>query len=160
MRNTQQCPSGQEEGYNATLQQLMENVNTLQQVVTMSKADQERVLAEVRAEQAHRQDQFRVEFDTSRASTKELCRANEELWRDLQRLGERAAGEQSPPIPVRARPMSFSQAIMNVVIPTNFMTPIITFTGTEDPAHISTFHTFTGSWGRWQAQHWIGSLVS
>jgi len=31
---------------------------------------------------------------------------------------------------------------MNVVIPKNFMTPRITFTGTEDPeAHITTFHT-------------------
>jgi len=31
---------------------------------------------------------------------------------------------------------------MNVVIPTNFMTPKITFTGIEDPeAHITAFHT-------------------
>jgi len=38
--------------------------------------------------------------------------------------------------------MLFSQAIMNVVIPTNFMIPKITFTGIEDPeAHITTFHT-------------------
>jgi len=38
--------------------------------------------------------------------------------------------------------MSFSQAIMNVMIPTNFMTPKITFTGTEDPeAHLTVFHT-------------------
>jgi len=38
--------------------------------------------------------------------------------------------------------MPFSQAIMNTVIPTNFMTPKITFTGTEDlDAHITAFHT-------------------
>jgi len=38
--------------------------------------------------------------------------------------------------------MPFSQAIMDVVISTNFMTPRITFTGTEDPeTHITTFHT-------------------
>jgi len=38
--------------------------------------------------------------------------------------------------------MPFSQAIMNAVIPTNFMTPKITFTGTEDPeARITAFHT-------------------
>jgi len=43
----------------------METVNTLQQEVATSKADQERVLAEVQAEQAHRQDQFRVDLDAS-----------------------------------------------------------------------------------------------
>ena len=88
-------------------------------------------MAEVRVEQAHRQDQFRVELDVSRASNEELRRTNEELRRDLQHLGERVARERSSPIPVRARPMPFSQAIMNVVIPTNFMTPKITFTSTE-----------------------------
>jgi len=46
MRNTRQCPSGQEEGDNATLQELMETLNTLQQAVAASKADQERILAE------------------------------------------------------------------------------------------------------------------
>ena len=107
-----------------------------------SKADQERVFAEVRAEQALRQDQFRVELDASRTSNEELRRVNEELQRDLQRLGERAAGEQSPPIPIRAHLMPFSQVIINVVIPKNFMTPRITFTGTEDPkAHITAFPT-------------------
>jgi len=38
--------------------------------------------------------------------------------------------------------MPFSEAITNVVIPTNFMTSRITFTGTEDPeAHITALHT-------------------
>lgn len=110
--------------------------------MTTSKADQERVLAEVRVEQELRQDQFRVELDALRTSNEELCRVNEELRRDLQRLGEHVAGEQSPPIPVKARPMPFSQAIMNVMIPMNFMTPRITFTSTEDQeAHITAFHT-------------------
>jgi len=73
---------------------------------------------------------------------KKLHRANEELYRELQRVGERTTDKQSSPIPVRARPIPFSQAIMNVVIPTNFMTPKITFTGIEDPeAHIKVFHT-------------------
>ena len=72
----------------------------------------------------------------------ELREANEELRRDLQRMGEQASGEHNPPIPVRARPMPFSKAIMNVMIPTNFITPKITFIRTEDPeAHITTFHT-------------------
>jgi len=38
--------------------------------------------------------------------------------------------------------MPFSQAIMNAIIPTNFMTPKITFTSIEDlEAHITAFHT-------------------
>jgi len=86
----------------------METLHTLQQIVVTSKVDQERVLVEVRAEQALKQDQFRVELDASQTSNEELHKANEELWRDLQRLGERALGEQSPPIPVRACPMPFS----------------------------------------------------
>lgn len=57
-------------------------------------------------------------------------------------MGERTIGEQSLPIPVRARPMQFSQTIMDVVIPTNFITPIITFTYTENlETHITAFHT-------------------
>jgi len=124
------------------MQQLMETIRALQQTVATTKVDQEKVLVEVRAEQALRQDQFQVELDASHASNEELREANEELRRDLQCMGECTTGEQSPPIPVRARPMPFSQAIMNVVIPTNFMTPKITFTSTEDPeAHITAFHT-------------------
>jgi len=75
-------------------------------------------------------------------NNEELRRANEELRRELQRMGDRTADEQSLPIPVRARPMPFSQAIMNAVIPTNFMTSKITFTGIEDPkTHITAFYT-------------------
>jgi len=78
----------------------------------------------------------------SRTDEKELRRVNEEQHRELQCMGERATGEQTLPFPVRTRPMPFSQAIMNVVIPTNFMTPKFTFTGIEDlEAHITTFHT-------------------
>ena len=81
----------------------METINTLQETVTSSRVDQERLLAEVRAEQALTQDQFRVELDASRTSNEEICRANEELRRDLQRLGEYTVEERSPPIPSRAR---------------------------------------------------------
>jgi len=57
-------------------------------------------------------------------------------------MEERTTGEQGPPIPVRARPMPFSQKIMDMVIPASFMVPKITFTGVEDPkAHITAFHT-------------------
>jgi len=57
----------------------METLNTLQQAVATSKADQEKVLVEVRTEQAHIQDQFRVELDASRANNEQLRRAGEEL---------------------------------------------------------------------------------
>lgn len=92
------------------MHKLMETIRTLQQTVATSKADHKRVLDEVRAEQALRQDQFKFELDASRTDNEELCR-------DLQCMGERALGEHNPPIPVRDRPMPFSQAIMNVVYP-------------------------------------------
>jgi len=142
MRNTRQGTSALEEGDNVTIKQLMETINALQQTVVVSKADQDRFLAEVQAEQVASQKRFQVDLDASQIDNEELHRANEELRRELQCMGERAAGEQTPPIPVRARPLPFSQEIMNVVIPTNFMTPKVTFRGIEDPkAHIMTFHT-------------------
>jgi len=50
--------------------------------------------------------------------------------------------ERAPPMLIRARPMPFSQAIMDIVIPVTFMGPKVTFTGVEDPeAHITAFHT-------------------
>jgi len=59
--------------------------------------------------------------------------------------------------------MTFSQAIMDVVIPTNFMTPRITFTGTEDSeAHITTFHTQMMIAGGTDAMHcklFMGTFV-
>jgi len=57
-------------------------------------------------------------------------------------MGERTTDERIPPLPIRARPMPFSQAIMDTVIPASFMGPKITFTGVEDPkAHITALHT-------------------
>ena len=50
--------------------------------------------------------------------------------------------EFTPPIPPKARPMSFSQAIMGIVLPTTSMGPKVTFTCVEDPeAHLTAFHT-------------------
>ena len=50
--------------------------------------------------------------------------------------------ERAPPIPPRAHPMSFSQTIMDTVLPTTSLSPKVTFTGVEDPeAHLTTFHT-------------------
>ena len=94
------------------------------------------------------QDHFQVDLATSHASNEDLRRTNEELRRSLQQAGERAVDERAPPIPLRARPMPFSQAIMDFVIPATSMGPKVTFICVEDPeAHLTMFHTqmmFTG----------------
>ena len=48
-----------------------------------------------------------AEVAVSRVDNAELHRANEELRRDLQQVGERAADERAPLVPLRARPMLF-----------------------------------------------------
>jgi len=68
MRNTRQGPLRPEGSDNPTFQQLMEIVSALQEAVAASRADQKRLMAEVRAEQVLRQDQIIVELDESRAS--------------------------------------------------------------------------------------------
>ncbi|XP_068504387.1 uncharacterized protein [Phaseolus vulgaris] len=84
----------------------------------------------------------RAEIAASQADNKELRRTNEELRRGLQQVGERAVDERAPPVPPRARPMSFSQAIMDTALPTTSLGPKVTFTGVEDPeAHLTAFHT-------------------
>jgi len=61
----------------------METVSTLQETVAAFRADQERLMVEIRVEQVLRQDQFRAELDVLRASNEELRKDNEELCRDL-----------------------------------------------------------------------------
>jgi len=57
-------------------------------------------------------------------------------------MGKRRTGERILSVPVRACPMPFSQATMDIVIPTNFIGAKIAFTGVKDPeAHITTFYT-------------------
>ena len=88
-----------------------------------------------------RQDQFMAEIDVSWVSNEELCKAYDELRKDLQQLSEHSIGERDSTIQRRARPRPFSQAIMDVVIPVSFITPKIVFTGAEDPeAHLTTFN--------------------
>ena len=70
------------------MQQLMETIRALQQAVAVSKADQDRILAEVQAEQGASQDRFQVDLAMSRANNEELRKTNEELRRDLQYMGE------------------------------------------------------------------------
>jgi len=142
MRNTRQGATALEGGDNITMQQLKETIRGLQQAVAPSKVHQDRILAEVQAEQTAIQDRFQVDLAASQANNEKLCMTNEELRIDLQRMGERAIDEQGLPIPVRTRPVPFSQAIMDTVIPASFMVPKLTFTGVEDPeAHITAFHT-------------------
>jgi len=98
-------------------------------------------MAEVRAEKVLKQYGFMVELDASRASNEELPKANEELRKDLQQLGERSIGERGPTIQTRARPKPFSQAILDAVTLASFITPKIIFIGTKDlEAHLTTFN--------------------
>jgi len=83
MRKTIQGASALEGGDNDTIQQLMETIYTLQQTVAASKTDQDRILAEVQAEQTASQNRFQVDLDVSRTSNEELHRANEELRKEL-----------------------------------------------------------------------------
>ena len=103
-------------------------MQTLQEEVAVSRAYQERIQADLAA---------------SWATNEELLLSNEELRRDLQtQAGGREEGDQEPTTPPREFSMPFLQEIMDVVIPTTFVGPKVTFTGTEDPeAHLTAFHT-------------------
>ena len=87
MRNTRQGTSALEGGENVTMKQLMETIHALQQTVATSKTDQDRILAQVQAEQTFSQNWFKIDLDASRTDNEELHRANEELCRKLQRMG-------------------------------------------------------------------------
>jgi len=99
--------------------------------MVVAKAEQKRLMVEARAEQLPRQDQLMAKIDLSRTSNEELCKANEELCRNLQQLDERSTGERGPIAQLRARPKPFSQAIMDIAIPANYITPKIVFTSVE-----------------------------
>jgi len=53
-----------------------------------AKTEQEKLIAEARAEQVLRQDQLMAEIDASRANSEELRKANEELCKNLQQLDQ------------------------------------------------------------------------
>ena len=80
---------------------------------------------------------------TSWATNEELHLSNEELRRDMQNQASgREEGDREPATPPREFSMPFSQEIMNVVIPTTFVGPKVTLTGTGDSeAYLTTFHT-------------------
>ena len=107
-------------GDNLTTQQILDTMRALQAEVAVS----------------------RDQIFASRADNAKLRRANEEMRRDLLQVGERATDERAPPVPLRARPMSFSQAIMDTALPTTSLGPKVSFTGVEDPeAHLTVFDT-------------------
>jgi len=84
----------------------------------------------------------KIEIVASQANNEELCRTKDELRRNLQQAAKCAIDEHAPPIPPRARPMSFSQTMMDTALPTTSLGPKVTFTGVENPkAHLTTFHT-------------------
>jgi len=107
-------------GDNVTMQQLMETMRALQEAMAVAAS--------------------RVEIAASQADNEELCRTNEELRKDLQQAGERAVDERAPLIPLRARRMSFSQAIMDTALPVTSLGPKVTFTDVEArEAHLTAF---------------------
>ena len=94
-------------GDNVTMQQLMETMRALQEAVATS----------------------RVEIVASQADNEELRRTNKELRRDFQQAEECAVDERAPLIPLSARPMPFSQAIIDRALPRTSLSPKVTFTG-------------------------------
>ena len=108
--------------------QVMDMVRTLQENVAASRSEQKRMHEALVASQVRNQ---------------ELNRVNEELRKALQGQGERATGGRpAPPSPPRSFPMSFSQEIMDMVVPANAVAVKASFTGVEDPeAHLMAFHT-------------------
>jgi len=99
------------------MQQVMEAMRALQEEMVASKANQERIQADLVA---------------SQATSEELRRSNEELRRDLQtRAGEREGVDQESVTPPREFPTPFSQEIVDAAIPVTLVGPKVTFTGTE-----------------------------
>ena len=81
----------------------METTQALQEEVAASRANQERIQADLAA---------------SQATSKELRRSNEELRKNLlNHAGEREEEDQEPATPPREFLMPFSQEIMDAVIP-------------------------------------------
>jgi len=82
MRNTRQGSISPNGGESLTLQQVMETMQALQEEVAVSRANQERIQADLVA---------------LRATNEELHRSNEELCRDMQtQVGEREEGGAVP----------------------------------------------------------------
>jgi len=104
------------------MQQLVGMVQGVQEAMAASRADPERMQADLTA---------------SLARNEELHRTNEELRRDRRDVDEPEAAS-----PLREFTTPFSQAIYGAAIPNTFTGPKVIFTGKEDPeAHLVAFHT-------------------
>jgi len=102
-----------------TMQQVMGMMQGLQEALAASKAEQERMQADLVASQA-RND--------------ELCRMNEELRRGwCNHTEQRDIDEPEPFTPPREFSTPFSQPILETVIPNTFTGPKVTFIGMEEP---------------------------
>ena len=127
MRSTRQG-STRIESEEMTMQQVMGMMQGLQEAMAASKAEQERMQADLAVSQTRNE---------------ELCRMNEELrhgW--CIHTGLRDEDEPERSTPPREFSTPFSQPILETVIPITFVGPKVTFIGMEDPeAHLTAFHT-------------------
>jgi len=110
------------------MQQVMDMMQGLQEEMAKSRAEQERMQADLAA---------------SHVRNEELHRINEELRRGLgNNQGQRDQEETERLTPPREFSTPFSQEILEAVIPNTFVGPKVIFTGMEDPeAHLTAFHT-------------------
>ena len=114
MRSTRQGTT-RAESEEMTMQQVMGMMQGLQEAMAVSKAEQERMQADLVASQVRNE---------------ELYRMNEELrrgWRNHTGLrdGDKLEGSSLP----REFSTPFSQPILETVIPNTFVGPKVTFTG-------------------------------
>jgi len=111
-----------------SMQQVMDMMRGLQDEMMESRAEQERMQADLAA---------------SHVRNDELHRINEELRRGLgDNQGQRDQNETEPFTPPREFSTPFSQEILEAMIPNTFPGPKVIFTGMEDPeAHLTAFHT-------------------
>ncbi|XP_068504476.1 uncharacterized protein [Phaseolus vulgaris] len=110
-----------------SMQQVMDMMRGLQDEMVESRAEQERMQADLAA---------------SHARSEELHRMNEELRRGLSNnQGQRDQDETERLTPPREFSTPFSQEILEAVIPNTFAGPKVIFTGMEDPeALLTAFH--------------------
>jgi len=106
----------------------MDMVQGLQEEMAESRAEQERMQADLAASQAR---------------NKELHRTNEELRRGLRNnQGQRDPDETERLTPPWEFSTPFSQEILEALVPNTFAGPKVIFTRMEDPeAHLTAFHT-------------------
>jgi len=141
MKSTRQGTQGFEGGETPTLQQIMEAIRVLQEKSEEYKREQEQIQEEAVAEQERLREEIRLnqarlmaEIEASRRvmeehtqANEELRRANEELRRDMHCHGRQPTREHSSDLSSRYDPNSFSQQIIEELVPPHYITPKIAF---------------------------------